>query len=153
MSDRLKNKNIIITGASGGIGAAMAALCAERGANLVLLARSYEKLLEMKADLESRFHVKVDIHKLDVSNTDEVQAVFSKILEQLDHVDILVNNAGYGILGEAYEAKSDDIKGMFAVNVVGLMACTSMVLPIMRQQGSGHIINIASQAGKIATPK
>ncbi|WNS74131.1 SDR family oxidoreductase [Bacillus sp. DTU_2020_1000418_1_SI_GHA_SEK_038] len=153
MSDRLKNKTIIITGASGGIGASMALLCAERGANLVLLARSYEKLLEMKTDLESRFHVKVDIHKLDVSNTDEVQAVFSKILEQLDHVDVLVNNAGYGVFREAHEAKIDDIKGMFAVNVVGLMACTSMVLPIMRQQGSGHIINIASQAGKIATPK
>ncbi len=153
MSDRLKNKTIIITGASAGIGASMASICAERGANLVLLARSYEKLLSLKTDLESRFHVKVDIHKLDVSSTDEVQAVFSKVLEQLDRVDVLVNNAGYGVFREAHEAKIDDMKGMFAVNVVGLMACTSMVLPVMRQQGSGHIINIASQAGKIATPK
>ncbi|QED48531.1 SDR family NAD(P)-dependent oxidoreductase [Cytobacillus dafuensis] len=153
MSERLKNKNIIITGASGGIGASMAALCAERGANLVLLARNDEKLGTLKADLERRFQVNVDVHKLDVSNTDEVEAVFSKVLEQLSSVDVLVNNAGYGIFREAYEAKIDDIKGMFAVNVVGLMACTSMVLPKMQQQGSGHIINIASQAGKIATPK
>lgn len=153
MSDRLKNKNIIITGASGGIGASMAALCAERGANLVLLARSHEKLLAMKKDLESRFHVKVDIHKLDVSNTDEIQSVFSEVLEGLGRVDVLVNNAGYGIFREAHDAKIEDIKGMFAVNVVGLMTCTSMVLPMMRQQGSGHIMNIASQAGKIATPK
>ncbi|KAB2338415.1 SDR family oxidoreductase [Cytobacillus depressus] len=153
MLERLKNKNIIITGASGGIGAEMASLCAERGANLVLLARNLEKLNQQKTDLEARFQVKVDVHKLDVSNTDEIQAVFAKIVEQLGRVDVLVNNAGYGIFREAYEAKIDDVKGMFAVNVVGLMACTSMVLPIMQQQGSGHIINIASQAGKIATPK
>lgn len=153
MLDRLKNKNIIITGASGGIGAAMAELCAQRGANLVLLARSYEKLSELKDDLESRFGTRVDIFRLDVSNTDEIQTVFADILERIGHVDVLVNNAGYGIFREAYTAKIEDIKGMFAVNVVGLMACTSMVLPAMRKQGSGHIINIASQAGKIATPK
>ncbi|MFE8695545.1 SDR family NAD(P)-dependent oxidoreductase [Cytobacillus sp. FJAT-53684] len=153
MSDRLKNKNIIITGASGGIGAEMAALCAQSGANLVLLARNLEKLNALKADLENRFHVQVDVHKLDVSNTDDVKAVFSQVLAKLDHVDVLVNNAGFGIFREAHEAKIDEIKGMFDVNVVGLMACTSMVLPKMRLQKSGHIINIASQAGKIATPK
>ncbi|MBT2686994.1 SDR family oxidoreductase [Bacillus sp. ISL-47] len=153
MSDRLKNKNVIITGASGGIGAQMAALCAERGANLVLLARNLEKLNALKADLRSRFSVDIHVHKLDVSNSDEVSAVFSEILAQLGHVDILVNNAGYGIFREAHEAKIEEIKGMFDVNVVGLMACTSMVLPAMRQQKNGHIINIASQAGKIATPK
>jgi uncharacterized protein len=153
MSDRLKNKNIIITGASGGIGAEMAALCAKSGANLVLLARNLEKLNGLKADLEKQFQVRIDVHKLDVSNTDDVQAVFSRILAKLDHVDVLVNNAGFGIFREAHEAKIDEIKGMFDVNVVGLMACTSMVLPKMRQQQSGHIINIASQAGKIATPK
>ncbi|MBU8879242.1 SDR family oxidoreductase [Bacillus sp. FJAT-29790] len=153
MADRLKNKNIIITGASGGIGAEMASLCAERGANLVLLARNLEKLNLLKEKLQSRYQVEVDVYKLDVSNTDDIQAVFSEILLQRGHIDVLVNNAGFGIFREAYEAQIDEIKGMFAVNVVGLMACTSMVLPGMRQQGSGHIINIASQAGKIATPK
>ncbi|CAM3431127.1 SDR family NAD(P)-dependent oxidoreductase [Cytobacillus oceanisediminis] len=153
MSGRLKNRNVIITGASGGIGAHMAALCAERGANLVLLARNLEKLNALKADLQSRFSVDIHVHKLDVSNTDEVSAVFSEILARIGRVDILVNNAGYGIFREAHEAKIEEIKGMFDVNVVGLMACTSMVLPAMRQQKSGHIINIASQAGKIATPK
>ncbi len=153
MTDRLKNKNVIITGASGGIGAQMAALCAERGANLVLLARNLEKLNALKADLQSRFSVDIFVHKLDVSDTDEVSAVFSEILAHIGQVDILVNNAGFGIFREAHEAKIEEIKGMFEVNVVGLMACTSMVLPVMRKQRSGHIINIASQAGKIATPK
>lgn len=64
-----------------------------------------------------------------------------------------MNNAGYGVFRAAHEAEMDQVKGMFNVNVIGLMACTSMVLPLMMKQKSGHIINIASQAGKIATPK
>ncbi len=153
MENRLAGKNIIITGASSGIGAEMASLCAERGANLVLLARNIEKLNQLKRDLERRFGVKVTVYKLDVSSTDEVQAVFSSVLNELSHVDVLVNNAGFGVFKAASEASLDEIKGMFAVNVVGLMACTAMVLPKMQEQGNGHIINIASQAGKIATPK
>jgi uncharacterized protein len=153
MTDRLKDKNIIITGASGGIGAQMASLCAQKGANLVLLARNLDKLQELKNELEGRYHVNIDVFQLDVSNTDEIQTVFSKVLAKLDRVDVLVNNAGYGVFREAHEAKLEDIKGMFSVNVVGLMACTSLILPKMIKQGSGHIINIASQAGKIATPK
>lgn len=144
---------MIITGASGGIGAQMAVLCAERGANLVLLARSLDKLQELQADLRKRFSVDVHVHKLDVSDTDEVSAVFSEIIARFDYIDVLVNNAGFGVFREAHEAKVEEIKGMFDVNVVGLMACTSMVLPVMRKQRSGHIINIASQAGKMATPK
>ena len=149
----LAGKNIIITGASGGIGEQMATLCAERGANLVLLARNLEKLNQLKSDLEKRFQVNIIVHKLDVSNTSEVETVFSSVLSELKHIDVLVNNAGFGIFREASEASVEEIKGMFAVNVVGLMACTKMVLSKMREQGNGHIINIASQAGKIATPK
>lgn len=149
----LKGKKIIITGASGGIGAEIARLCAERGANLVLLARGIDKLAILKSDLESRHAVNVSIYQLDVSDTDAIQSVFAKILNEIGHADILVNNAGFGIFDFAHEAKIDEIKSMFDVNVVGLMACTSMVLPAMKQRRSGHVINIASQAGKIATPK
>lgn len=153
MAHDLSGKNIIITGASGGIGAEMATFCAERGGNLILLARNLERLNQLKVVLENRFQVKVSVHKLDVSNTNEVQAIFSTILTEFDQIDVLINNAGFGIFKEASEASMDEIKGMFAVNVVGLMACTRMILPKMKAQKSGHIINIASQAGKIATPK
>ena len=88
-----------------------------------------------------------------MSDTDQVQEVFQRIFDTIGEIDILVNNAGFGIFREAHEATMDEIKGMFDVNVVGLMACTSMVLPKMRERRFGHIINIASQAGKIATPK
>lgn len=152
-TNRLKNKNIIITGASSGIGLSVAKLCAERGAHLVLLARRLEKLEEIKRDLEEQFHITVHVHQLDVSKTDEVEAVFSHIIAELGRIDVLLNNAGYGIFRYAHEASIEEIKGMFSVNVVGLMACTNMVLQVMKQQKSGHIINVASIAGKIATPK
>ncbi|WP_374718287.1 SDR family NAD(P)-dependent oxidoreductase [Neobacillus sp.] len=151
--NRLKDKNIVITGASGGIGAEIAKLCAARGANLVLLARSLDKLQQLEIELEQKHHVKVEVFQLDVANTDQVREIFGKIFDLFGHIDVLVNNAGFGVFREAHEATMDEIKGMFEVNVIGLMACTSMVLPKMRERRFGHIINIASQAGKIATPK
>jgi uncharacterized protein len=153
VNNRLKDKNIVITGASGGIGAEMAIQCAESGAKLVLLARSLDKLQKLKEDLQHRFQADVHVYQLDVSDMDSVKAVFSDIHAQFGHVDVLVNNAGFGIFREAHVASIEEIKGMVDVNVVGLMACTSMVLPKMRERRTGHIINIASQAGKIATPK
>ena len=151
--EQLKGRNIVITGASGGIGAEIAKLCASSGAHLVLLARSIGKLEQLRMDLQQKHQVKVDVFQLDVSDTAQVLAVFQQIFDTIGDIDILVNNAGFGIFKEAHLATMDEIKGMFDVNVVGLMACTSMVLPKMRERRFGHIINIASQAGKIATPK
>jgi len=151
--EQLKGKNIVITGASGGIGAEIAKLCAASGANLILIARSIEKLKQLQTELQQKHQVRVDVYQLDVSDTDKVREVFSEITAKTNYIDILVNNAGFGVFREAHEATMDEIKGMFEVNVVGLMACTSMVLPKMRERRFGHIINIASQAGKIATPK
>jgi len=153
VSGKLSGKNIVITGASGGIGEAIAKQCAANGANLVLLARSVDKLEELQSALQQNHQVRVAIFQLDVSNTEKVKEVFEKIFSEIGEIDILVNNAGFGVFREAHEATMDEIKGMFNVNVIGLMACTSMVLPKMRARRYGHIINIASQAGKIATPK
>lgn len=149
----LKGKTIVITGASGGIGAEIAKLCAASGANLVLLARSVDKLEQLQIELQQKHQVDVDVFQLDVSDTEKVKEVFTNIFAKVIHVDILVNNAGFGVFREAHQASFAEMKGMFDVNVVGLMACTSMVLPKMRERRYGHIINIASQAGKIATPK
>lgn len=153
MNQRLKGKNVVITGASSGIGAKMALLCAESGANLILLARSIDKLQQLKLEIENKFGVTVYVHKLDISKVDEIQAVFARILEDIDEIDVLVNNAGFGIFEEVEQARLEDARSMFDTNVLGLIACTKMVLPGMKQRGLGHIINIASIAGKLATPK
>ncbi|WP_338470177.1 SDR family oxidoreductase [Niallia sp. XMNu-256] len=152
-NERLQHKNIIITGASSGVGRSLAEKCAENGANLILLARRLDVLKEIQTDLQTRYSVSVRIFKLDVSDTDEVKNVFGQIIKEIGQIDVLVNNAGFGLFRTAHETSIEKIKDMFAVNVIGLIACTNMVLPVMLQQEEGHIINIASQAGKIATPK
>ena len=151
--NRLKNKNVVITGASSGIGLLIANECAKRGAHVVLLARRLDQLEKVQIAIQKQYSVSVSVYKLDVSNTDEVKRVFTQIISKLGTIDVLVNNAGYGVFRAAHEAEMEQVKGMFNVNVIGLIGCTSMVLPLMMKQKSGHIINIASQAGKIATPK
>ncbi len=151
--DSLSGKNIVITGASGGIGAQIARMAAERGANLALLARSIDKLEALKAELESTYKNKVFVYKLDVADTGRIAEVFDQVHNEFGHIDILVNNAGFGVFRHAHEAPIDEVKAMFDVNVVGLIACTGAVLNKMRKRREGQIINIASQAGKIATPK
>ncbi|QQZ10933.1 SDR family NAD(P)-dependent oxidoreductase [Heyndrickxia vini] len=150
---RLHNKTIVITGASGGLGEQIAYKCAKNGANLVLLARNIEKLKVMKRNIVEKYSVRCSIQFLDVSSHEQIPGVFQNIREEVGNIDVLVNNAGYGVFEEAHSASMTDIKGMFDVNVVGLMACTKEVLTSMRTNKSGHIINIASQAGKMATPK
>jgi uncharacterized protein len=149
----LEQKWVVITGASGGIGREIALQAASRGANVVLLARSLEKLKQIELLINESFSVNALSFQLDVANPSEVELVFNSIYKQVDHIDILVNNAGFGLFKEAHEVTLMEVKEMFDVNVLGLIACTSMVVSNMRKRKSGHIINIASQAGKIATPK
>lgn len=153
MGKDLQGKNIIITGASGGIGEKMARICAERGANLALVARRSEKLAAMKEELTQRYTVDVQIFSLDVADVAQVEQVFPLIINHFKVIDVLVNNAGFGIFTYAHDADINEVKSMFAVNVLGLIACTQQVLPTMMAAKGGHIINVASQAGKIATPK
>ncbi|MFI8576753.1 SDR family NAD(P)-dependent oxidoreductase [Rossellomorea aquimaris] len=153
MNSRIKGKTIVITGASGGIGEQMAIKVAENGGNLALIARRVHLLEALKEKLITEYHCKVEVYPLNVTDYDEIPRTFNTILKDFGAIHALINNAGYGIFQEAHETSFQDVKGMMDVNVLGLMACTGEVLPYMRQQGSGHIINIASQAGKFASPK
>lgn len=150
---KLVNKNIVITGASSGLGKEIALQSAALGANVVLVARSLDRLLELQLDIESKFGVKVCSFQLDVSDGIQINTIFTEIEQKVGHIDILVNNAGFGLFEEAHEINLDEAKRMLDVNVFGLIACTKMVVPSMIRRKSGHIINIASQAGKVATPK
>ena len=153
MMNRLQGKIVVITGASGGLGKEIAIQTAKLGARVVLLARSMDKLEALRRMLIESYKIEAYAFQLDVANLNAVKDVFSQIVHDVGEVDILVNNAGYGIFKEAIETDPVEAKAMFDVNVLGLMACTSSVLPTMKRHKSGHIINIASQAGKMATPK
>lgn len=153
MNSRLKGKTVVITGASSGIGEKIAYLVAEQGASPILLARSYDQLEKIAQNIQEKYNLDCLFYKLDVRDTDNVKEVFEDILRNVKTVDVLINNAGFGVFANVVDAQIEQMKAMFEVNVFGLISCTKMVLPTMLKQNSGHIINIASQAGKIATPK
>jgi len=149
----LSGKNILITGASSGIGELIAYQVAELGATPILLARNHERLAKVAEEIKQRYGIIPLYYRVDVSNIEEIQHVFAAIFETNTTVDILVNNAGFGVFDYLLEADLSEIDAMLKVNVLGLIACTKLILPQMVERNSGHIINIASQAGKIATPK
>ncbi|MCE4047133.1 MULTISPECIES: SDR family NAD(P)-dependent oxidoreductase [Bacillaceae] len=151
--ESLQGKNIIITGASSGIGERLAINIALLGGRPILIARTEEKLQKIAAKIQSETAVNPIYFALDVSDLEKVHEVFAEIKEQVGFVDILVNNAGFGIFEYLHETSIADMERMFAVNVLGLIACTKEVLPSMLSANKGHIINIASQAGKLATAK
>ncbi|KZE66336.1 oxidoreductase [Fictibacillus phosphorivorans] len=149
----LNGKVVLITGASGGLGARLALDVAKKGAIPILTARREDQLKAVQEMILQETRITAPYYILDVSNQESVETVFSQILKEHPHIHILVNNAGFGIFEEFAESPWKNIEGMFSTNVLGLMACTRALLPHMLQRGSGHIINIASQAGKISTPK
>jgi len=149
----LQNKNIVITGASSGIGEKIAHNVAELGGRPILLARSDQKLQEICEQIKQKTGGAAVYYPLDVSDQQQIKEVFAKIYQEVGFIDVLINNAGFGVFDYLHEANMEDIEGMFDVNVIGLIACTQAVLPSMLKQNKGHIINIASIAGKLATAK
>ncbi|WP_462405523.1 SDR family NAD(P)-dependent oxidoreductase [Gracilibacillus sp. Marseille-QA3620] len=153
MNERIKGKTIAVTGASGGLGMEIARQAAKNGANLVLMARSYDKLAALRDELMTKYSIKAHVYSLDVSKREKIEETFKKIKQEVGPIDILVNNAGFGVFDTVLEMDLDEAEGMIETNVLGLITCTKLVLPDMVSRRSGHIINIASQAGKMATPK
>jgi uncharacterized protein len=149
----LKNKVVLITGASSGIGRQLAIDLAKKGAKLILVARSEEKLMEVKGVIERSGGYAPAVWTIDVGDGERVEHVLPMLLEEMPPIDVLINNAGFGKFDAFVDADMKDIEAMFDVNVIGLMRFTSHVLPGMMDAGSGHVVNIASQAGKLATPK
>jgi uncharacterized protein len=149
----LTNKIIVITGASSGIGAQIAVDVALHGAVPILLARSSEKLKKVQQIIKNKTNIEAFIYSVDIGDDEAVQRVFMNIYKKFPHIDVLINNAGFGIFELFKDAKTKDIENMFQVNVFGMMYCTKQVLPEMLSKNKGHIINVSSQAGKLATPK
>ncbi len=134
----LKGKTVAITGASQGIGKAIAEVFAESGANLILLSRNEEKLKANSQKLKAEYHI------LDVSNQEQVKKIFNEI----ESVDILVNNAGIFFTSSVIDMDTSKWKELLDINLNGAMYCTKAVLPKMTNNKYGKIINISSTSGK-----
>ncbi|WNZ27039.1 SDR family NAD(P)-dependent oxidoreductase [Leptolyngbya sp. NK1-12] len=149
MTAKLSDKVAIVTGASSGIGKATALALAAEGARIVLAARRSEKLDQVAEQIQANGGNALPI-KTDVTNQTQAQQLIQKANDVFGQVDILVNSAGIAILGEIDGANPADWQRMFDLNVLGLMYTTHAVLPILKAQKTGHIVNISSVAGRIA---
>lgn len=149
MKHRLEGQITVITGASGGLGASMAREFASRGAVVVVTGRSESKLREVARSLGDAAGYDV----MDVASMEDVEACTARIIARYGRIDIWINNAGYGIFEAFGESALEHFEGMMDVNYMGTVRCTKAVLPHMRKAGKGHIVNIASMAGKMGSAK
>ena len=130
MKDSLRNKVVVITGASSGIGRSIALESAGRGATVILI-----------------------VFPTDMGKPEEIEQTFNAITKQVKHIDFLVNCAGFGKFEEFMDQKMQDVTNMFQVNVLGLMYFTRLVGRVMMEQKTGQIINFGSISGKVPTTK
>ncbi len=140
----------MITGATSGIGLATAKVLAKDGYDLVLAARSEDKLEVVKEEIQKE-GVSVHTFKLDVRNSEEIKTVAEKVLTTIGTPDVLVNNAGLARGLEPYgETNTEDILQMIDTNIKGLFLMTRALLPAMVKRNKGHIVNLGSTAGLYA---
>jgi NADP-dependent 3-hydroxy acid dehydrogenase YdfG len=145
----IKDKVVAITGASSGIGEATALACAKAGAKVALAARRADRIEELAGRIRSDGGEAVAI-ETDVSDEASARAFIEGAHEQLGGLHGLVNNAGVMLLGPVEGADMEHWRRMIDVNCLGLLYCTHAALPLMREGGAGHIVNVSSVAGRIA---
>jgi short-subunit dehydrogenase len=141
----LNGTRVVVTGASRGIGASMAAVCAARGARVALVARSQGPLEKLAADLGG------DAYPADLSDPAVIDPLVARI-EADGPIDVLVNNAGLDLTGALTDLAADDIARVIAVNLLAPILVSRAVIPGMRERGRGHIMNVSSLAGTNALP-
>ncbi|MDQ5808964.1 MAG: SDR family NAD(P)-dependent oxidoreductase [Actinomycetota bacterium] len=143
----LSGRAIAITGATSGIGEATAVMAARAGAAVALAGRREDRLREVADRIESEGGRAFAL-PTDVANEDAARAFVQQSYEHLGRLDVLVNNAGVMLLGAVTGADTNEWRQMIEVNCLGLLYCTHAALPVMGEQGGGHIVNIASVAGR-----
>jgi NAD(P)-dependent dehydrogenase (short-subunit alcohol dehydrogenase family) len=141
-------KTWLITGASTGLGRALAAAALARGDNVAASARNPASL----APLLARYPATALIPRLDVTDKPSINAAIHLALQTFGQIDVLVNNAGFGLAGAIEEVSDQQIRDQFETNFFGLLNVTRALLPTLRQQRSGHILNISSLGGRLTVP-
>ena len=142
------SKVYFVTGCSTGFGRNLAMEALQQGNQVAVTSRNTDDV----QDIVTQFPDKAVAIKLDVTNTQEVAAAVKLAQEKFGRIDVLVNNAGIGYFGAIEESEEVEYRRMFEINFFGLAAVTNAVLPIMRAQRSGHIVNISSIGGMVAFP-
>ena len=137
-----------ITGCSTGFGRNLAQEALEKGHKVAVTAR---KISDVK-DLADKYPDTAHAITLDVPKPEQVTAAVKEAVDKFGRIDVLVNNAGIGYFGAIEESEEEEVRRMFEINFFGLAAVTKEVLPVLRKQRSGHIINISSVGGSVAFP-
>jgi len=145
-------RTALITGASGGLGEKFAWLLASDHHDLVLVARSKEKLELLAKELSLKYSIRTTALTYDLSQKDAVGSLLQELSEKNLQIDILINNAGFGAYGKFHETTYDHEKQLLTVNIEALTELTKMLLPDMVKRGSGKILNVASTAAFAAGP-
>ncbi|MCL6642020.1 MAG: SDR family oxidoreductase [Candidatus Bipolaricaulota bacterium] len=141
----------LITGSSSGIGLETSVYLARRGYTVWATMRNLEKAVELRKIIESE-RLPIELAQLDVCNDSSVKVAITQIVQKSGRIDVLVNNAGYGLRGASEEVSLDEWKAQFETNFFGAIRVTQAVLPQMRAQRSGAIVNISSVLGRMAIP-
>lgn len=147
----MKQSLIFITGASSGIGEGCARKFASQGSNLILNARSTDKLARLKQTLETLYGVEIVLLPFDVRDRQAATAAINSLKGNWRNIDVLINNAGLVIgVDKEHEGNPEEWDSMIDTNIKGLLTLTRLVVPGMVERGKGHIINIGSIAGDAA---
>jgi NADP-dependent 3-hydroxy acid dehydrogenase YdfG len=149
MDMNLSGRVVAVTGASSGIGEATALACAEAGAAVSLAARRTDRIDALAERIRSAGGTALAV-ETDVGDEGQANAFVRRTHEELGRLDVLVNNAGVMLLGPIEDAPTDEWRRMVDANVFGVLYCTHAALPLMREQGGGHIVNVSSVAGRVA---
>lgn len=153
MNTSLKNKIVLVTGASAGIGRAIAEQCAQKGARLILTARRFEVLEELKTQLERSYTTEVLPLCFDISKSQEAMSTFEELPAKWSSPDFVINNAGVARgLEPMWRVKPEEWDEVIDTNIKGVLATCRAFVPKMLERNSGHIINIGSIASHDAYP-
>jgi len=145
----LANKVVVITGGSSGIGAEMGRMIAAKGGIPILIGRSADKLASVSDSIGSQH----EVLRADVRDEKAMKDAVAALEQRYGRIDVLINNAGFGIFETFMDTPTERFDEMMSVNYMGIVRCTKAVLPGMLARGQGHIVNIASIAGKVGSAK
>ena len=151
MDMTIKNKVTLVTGSSSGMGFATAIILARAGIHTYASMRHLKKYKTI-TELASAENLPLQVVQLDVNDKKSVIEAITKIVTEKERIDVLVNNAGYGLLGSLEDVSIEEMKAQFETNFFGVIRVTQLVLPIMRKQKSGTIVNVSSVGGRIGLP-